>query len=198
MCSYQVWVKRGCPDSLVQSTSGQELLFQTLHLQDIVLQSLLRLNGMFCSHDEVECIRWSLGQHIWHRPPCDGEGVCSQSFMHFLTHLPFLKLGTIALIACSREVFALKFSKAVFKVLTKSGSKADWLHDALLSSEVPAGPDPSRHHMCGPEGITEEGRGVQAYRHRQTDIHTLPQNQKPTVCFPQSFNHQKNAGHAVR
>lgn len=64
MCSYQVWVKRGCPDRLVQSATGQELLFlnlQTLYLQYIVLQSLPPLSGMFCSHDEAGGIRWSLG-----------------------------------------------------------------------------------------------------------------------------------------
>lgn len=56
MCSYQVWIKRGCPESLVRSASSQELLLQTLHLQYIVLQSLPRLNGMFCCHDEAGCV----------------------------------------------------------------------------------------------------------------------------------------------
>lgn len=87
MCSYKVWIKRGCPDSLVQSASSQELLLQTLYLEYIVLQSLARLNGMFYSHDEVGSIRWSLGQHVWHRPPLWWRE-CLQPILYAFFDLP--------------------------------------------------------------------------------------------------------------
>lgn len=117
------------------------------------------------------------------QPTLWGRGVCSQSFTQFLTYLPVLELAIIALIACSHEVFALKFSKAVFEVLTKSRSKAGWPHDVLLPSEVPAGPDPPRHHMGWHRGDYWGGKRYNLIGiDRQTDPLPL-QNQKLTVWF---------------
>lgn len=93
---------------------------------------------------ETGCISWSLGHHIWPRPPYDGECVCSQMLLYIFNPSTFWGLGIIALIASSHWVLTLNYSKAVFQVLTKSRSKAAWLQLVLLSSEIPTGSDPPR------------------------------------------------------
>lgn len=149
MCSYQVWVKSGCPDSLVQSASSQELLLQTLYLPYMSYSHCHVWMPCFVPMMRLEV---SGGALAWHRPPFEGGGVCSQSFIHSLTHLPFLELRIIAPIACLHEVFPPNSQKQFLRCWPSSRSQAGWLQDALLSSEVPAGPGPSSHHRCWHRG----------------------------------------------
>lgn len=179
MCSHQVWVKRGCPVSLVQSASSQELLLQTLY-HPYVSYSHCHI-WMACLVPMMR-LEISGGALAWHRPPSEGENVCSQFFTHFLTHLPFLELGIIAPIACSHQVFALRFSKMVFKVLTKfriSGRLTAGC-PALIRGSCRASPS---------QVLTERGllRGEEGHRpigiDRQTDRHTSPPNPKTHSLF---------------
>lgn len=72
-------------------------------------------------------------------------------------------------------------------MLTKSRSKAAWLQDALLPSEIPAASDPSRHHVYWYKGYYWWGRrGTRLWIDRQTD--TLFPPKRKSYAYSLSFS----------